>query len=298
MKARFSISFALLALLLVGPAQATIRQIGASEITTSFSPDSVRIEVGDTVRWFIIDGAMHSTTSGLGSADPQSGVLWDAPLDLAHLTFQRQFTSPGRFPYYCIPHEFDGMKGVIVVTRPKTVTVTANDDQLGRYFLKDSVKIFEGDSVHWHRVTGIHTTTSGTGSADPQAGVLWRADLDGTTPDFKHKFPAIGVFPYFCEPHEFDGMHGKVVVVSQPACLCDCHGDPHCDSVTDVLDVVQGIGVAFRGGAALVDPAGFCPFQETDVDCNGVTDVLDVVKIISVAFRGGDPATVYCHACP
>ncbi|MBI3872289.1 MAG: hypothetical protein HY304_04325 [candidate division Zixibacteria bacterium] len=77
-------------------------------------------------------------------------------------------------------------------------------------------------------------------------------------------------------------------------CSCPCHNDPKCDGVTDVLDVVQTIGVAFRGATSITDPG--CPKQQCDMDCNGVVDVLDVVKIIGVAFRGALPTTL-CNAC-
>lgn len=81
-------------------------------------------------------------------------------------------------------------------------------------------------------------------------------------------------------------------------CLCLCAADPACDGIrSDVLDVVKTISVAFRGGAAVIDPSPTCPRENTDVNCSGTTDIVDVVKIISVAFRGGSPATEYCDPC-
>lgn len=82
-------------------------------------------------------------------------------------------------------------------------------------------------------------------------------------------------------------------------CGCDCHGDPACDSViNDIVDVVQTIGVAFRGSAALTDPNPFCPNERTDVNCTGTTDIVDVVKVVGVAFRGALAAAEYCDPCP
>ncbi|MBI3871622.1 MAG: hypothetical protein HY304_00915 [candidate division Zixibacteria bacterium] len=77
-------------------------------------------------------------------------------------------------------------------------------------------------------------------------------------------------------------------------CSCPCHADPACDGVTNVLDVVQTIGMAFRGAQAITDPG--CPKQQCDMDCNNVCDVLDVVKIIGVAFRGVAASTI-CNPC-
>jgi len=82
------------------------------------------------------------------------------------------------------------------------------------------------------------------------------------------------------------------------SCLCDCpcHGDPQCDGVPNVQDVVQTVNVAFRGGAPVFDP--HCPYQRTDVNCDAVTTVIDVVKVVNVAFRNAKPATEYCDPCP
>jgi hypothetical protein len=80
-------------------------------------------------------------------------------------------------------------------------------------------------------------------------------------------------------------------------CGCACHGDPSCDGIrSDVVDVVLSVGVAFRGAAALSDPAFCCPVARSDLDCDGVTTVVDVVKTIDIAFRGADPTGV-CNPC-
>jgi len=77
--------------------------------------DTVNINGGDTVRWTWIEGD-HSVTSGDGSGDPQSGVLFDAPSTAAATVFEFTFNNAGTFNYYCIPHEGDNMFGIVVVT--------------------------------------------------------------------------------------------------------------------------------------------------------------------------------------
>ncbi|HSG99033.1 MAG TPA: hypothetical protein VLB27_03225 [candidate division Zixibacteria bacterium] len=81
-------------------------------------------------------------------------------------------------------------------------------------------------------------------------------------------------------------------------CACDCHADPQCDGVTNVLDVVHGVNIAFKGSPDINDPNANCPRTTTDVDCNGFTNVLDVVRFVNVAFKGGNPATEFCNPCP
>ena len=80
-------------------------------------------------------------------------------------------------------------------------------------------------------------------------------------------------------------------------CNCRCLADPTCDGVTDILDVVGTVTVAFRGGASteMLDCQGL---ERTDTNCSGSTDVIDVVKVINVAFRGGNSATEFCTPCP
>jgi YVTN family beta-propeller protein len=94
-----------------------------------------------------------------------------------------------------------------------------------------------------------------------------------------------------------EGAWSEISYFSVAPCACDCDADPQCDSVTNILDVVRCINVAFRDGAALADPDPFCPRFTTDVDCSGATDILDVVHLIDVAFRDGDPATEFCQVC-
>ena len=80
-------------------------------------------------------------------------------------------------------------------------------------------------------------------------------------------------------------------------CACDCFGDPMCDGVASILDVVRAVDVAFRGGAPYFDPDPACPLETTDVTCDGVTTILDVVRMVDVAFRGGDAEVLYCDPC-
>ncbi|HUU44540.1 MAG TPA: thrombospondin type 3 repeat-containing protein [Acidobacteriota bacterium] len=92
---------------------------------------------------------------------------------------------------------------------------------------------------------------------------------------------------------ETDGLSN--FILAEPGCPCDCHGDPQCDGVTNVLDVVRAVNVSFRSETAATDPG--CPNEQTDVSCDGVTNVIDVVKFVNVAFRSGDPLLQFCDPC-
>lgn len=96
--------------------------------------------------------------------------------------------------------------------RGATFTVTAS----GFAFSPQTITIAVGDSIKWVWGSGFHTTTSGTGSLDPQAGILWDASLDGFSTSFARRFTTAGVFPYFCRFHEDLGMTGTVIVNTSP----------------------------------------------------------------------------------
>ncbi|HUU45557.1 MAG TPA: M14 family zinc carboxypeptidase [Acidobacteriota bacterium] len=87
------------------------------------------------------------------------------------------------------------------------------------------------------------------------------------------------------------------LTILTPPCACDCHADPECDGVINVLDVVLAVNTAFRGAPPIADPVYACPYVTTDVTCDGVTNVLDVVHFVNAAFRGGDPAVEFCDPC-
>lgn len=75
---------------------------------SSFSPGSISIAVGDTVRWNWNDGIPHSVTSRGGFESDPAGVKTEG-------TYSFTFTATGTFDYYCQVHESDGMTGQVVV---------------------------------------------------------------------------------------------------------------------------------------------------------------------------------------
>jgi len=82
-----------------------------------FSPASVTIPVGGTVRWRNTGSFLHTVTSGTGSAaGANPGALFDDTSLGAGATFEFTFTTAGTQPYFCRIHEFMNMKGTVVVT--------------------------------------------------------------------------------------------------------------------------------------------------------------------------------------
>jgi plastocyanin len=79
------------------------------------------------------------------------------------------------------------------------------------YYNPATLNILVGDTVHWVATGSYHTITSGTGNGDPNAGSLFDASITGSQ-TFDYTFTGVGVYPYFCRPHEFAAMKGTIVV--------------------------------------------------------------------------------------
>lgn len=69
-----------------------------------FSIETMKIKVGDTVRWVNSDNEPHQVVSGQDLEDPGLGTPVNADLILIgeHYTFT--FDKPGRYPYMCFIH--------------------------------------------------------------------------------------------------------------------------------------------------------------------------------------------------
>jgi plastocyanin len=78
----------------------------------------------------------------------------------------------------------------------------------------DTAVIFQGETVLWKWVVGIHTVTSGTGASDPNAGHLFDVPSTTSARTFSFQFDSAGVVPFFCRNHELQNMRGFVRVQS------------------------------------------------------------------------------------
>lgn len=90
--------------------------------TLQFTPDTVRVQVGETVRWENSSVVVHTVT-----ADPEEATLEESvrlpegasPFDSGNMdpkeTFEYTFEVPGTYRYFCIPHEATKMYGTVIV---------------------------------------------------------------------------------------------------------------------------------------------------------------------------------------
>lgn len=76
---------------------------------TSFTPSTVTISVGTTVRWTNNDGVDHTVT-------PDGHNEWQRwETGSSGETFEHTFNTPGTYDYFCEPHQGLGMTGTITV---------------------------------------------------------------------------------------------------------------------------------------------------------------------------------------
>lgn len=87
-----------------------------------FTPDSVTIQVGDTVQWTWAAGG-HSATAGTPG---QPSGFFDSGILSQGATFSHTFNTPGAFPYFCTPHgACCQMVGTITVSSPSPTPVAS-----------------------------------------------------------------------------------------------------------------------------------------------------------------------------
>jgi plastocyanin len=89
--------------------------------TLSFTPDTVRIEAGETVRWKNNSVIVHTVTADPEEATMDKSVRLPEEASSFHsgdlepkATFEHTFEVPGRYRYFCVPHEA-AMRGTVIV---------------------------------------------------------------------------------------------------------------------------------------------------------------------------------------
>lgn len=94
-----------------------------------FIPETVTINVGDTVRWTNRDFIIHTSTSQTapGSLVP-SGLFNSGDLEFDQ-QYSFTFTAPGTISYYCLPHG-SSMQATVIVRTPPQCSADLNGDGL------------------------------------------------------------------------------------------------------------------------------------------------------------------------
>lgn len=105
----------LLLISITATAHSTVVNVNATSSLT-FSPQTVNVFVGDTIKWTRTGGSHTTTCDGQTFTSRPAGALpWNAPLTSVSPTFTYVIQVAGTYNYICEPHAPD-MSGVINAT--------------------------------------------------------------------------------------------------------------------------------------------------------------------------------------
>jgi plastocyanin len=209
----------LLTCLLSSQAQARVHEVIVQD--NSFSPATVIIEAGDTVRWINQGPGAHNIyavgrfrcAEGCeaegGNGNP-SNSAW-----VSEVTFR----VPETIPYECQPHVNFGMVGTIVVNQPDDdpiPAVTANPDNT---YTPSQLTINQSDVVFFSNAGGEHNIRASDDSlicADGCVGDGSNVDTDptGFPWEFFHRFEQPGTLVYQCDNPAHSGQTITIEVIS------------------------------------------------------------------------------------
>jgi plastocyanin len=247
---------------------------------SAFLPQSVRVDVGDAVKWVWVAGS-HTVTSGSPDGAPgtpdEPGRLFDEPLDAEHPAFERRFEelpAGGGIAFFCREHPTQ--LGFIEVKSGEAAFRVAVVDNV--YNPEESF-IFEGDTIRWEHEPneGDHTVTSGLSSRPgDHPGELFDVESTDSSPVFEYAFATAGDYPFFCIPHEEMGMKG-IIHVQEKFVRADTSGD----GAVDISDAVAILNFLFLGGSVR------CCDDALDANDDGEINIGDPVFALNYLFLGG-----------
>ena len=173
---RTSLAILFAAILLAFPGRLSATKHIVSVGNFFFSPATLTVSVGDTIRW-VWSAGTHTTTSVSGGI-PAGAASWNAPITSSSNSFEYRVTMPGAYSYVCTPHA-PGMAGSFNAT---TVGISPN--------MLTGLRIGPNPTTGTVRVTGLGTTeTTVEATVYNGAGKLVKSESlsgkDGNTIDLQ-----------------------------------------------------------------------------------------------------------------
>jgi len=109
---------------------------GCEKTDECYLPAILRINPGESVKWFNADSAAHSVTSGV--PDRYAGRMFDRTMSHAGDTFTLVFERVGDYPYHCSLHPW--MRGIIIVDNSETNSLVFDNNEKLEQQIPDWVK--------------------------------------------------------------------------------------------------------------------------------------------------------------
>ncbi len=145
--------------------------VNVSVSSFQFSPSSISVQVGDTVRWNWLNGSHTTTCDGSAlTSRPAGAAPWSSNINSVITTFAYKVTVAGTYNYKCNPHGAGGMVGVINASAP---LVTLNLTSLmegfwnGTVLIQDTVRVYLRNQTSPYAIVDqakVKLNSSGTGT--------------------------------------------------------------------------------------------------------------------------------------
>ena len=118
----------------VAGAETVVIEMTSVNFVPTFVPAEVTVQPGDTVQWVNVDPFLldHSVCSGTGSFDASAGELWNSGTLRSQESFEFTFAETGEYAFFSVPHEYDGMFGVVIVTTSTSANSDIKEDTWGK----------------------------------------------------------------------------------------------------------------------------------------------------------------------
>jgi plastocyanin len=179
---------------------------------TTFSPDSIAINILDTVEFSLanLHNAVEVSKDTYLAGDTTSNGGFRLPFGGGKVSFH----TLGVHYYVCQPHASIGMKGIINVVATRRTHVITNS--LDFKFVPDSIHIEVGDTVYfslleYHNVVEVSKETYDANGTQSNGGFSLPKGGGMVT------FAEAGVHYYVCQPHVAShGMKGRIYVGAIP----------------------------------------------------------------------------------
>jgi plastocyanin len=151
--------------------------------TLTFSPSTVNISVGDTVRWTWAASG-HSVTSGTPCTanglfcSPNNTNCTQCVTSNIGFVYQFTFTQAGNFSYFCCLHCGFGMIGAVNVSAAENIVLTGQGRSVGG--IDTSRLAWTGasaSSIDVYRNGTVVATVPNTGHYNDSTGIMGRASF-------------------------------------------------------------------------------------------------------------------------
>ena len=214
-----------------GTTSITILAGAATQGNPNFDPADGKVPLGNKVVWQNKDNTIHTSTSGTGASDPNSGKIFDTKFITAGSTSTPQQLKGVKVgevvQYYCQVHPYMTAKFTVTAAAPKSGSSASGGASTGAAtaasgpvlsipvgastqgnpsYNPNPMTVKKGDTIQvQNKDQTPHTVTSGKGLDDPAKGKLFDTSIIAPAASAKVSTASLnsGEYPFHCEVHPY-----------------------------------------------------------------------------------------------